>query len=65
MAFTRSSDNLCNDSWFIDNGCSRHMTDSFENLIDFVDLDGGVVVFTDGSRGKILGKGKSPVNGFA
>nr|GEV40401.1 hypothetical protein [Tanacetum cinerariifolium] len=43
----------------IDSGCSRHMTGNMSYLSDFVELNGGYVIFRGNPKGgKISGKGK-------
>ncbi|GJX15362.1 putative ribonuclease H-like domain-containing protein, partial [Tanacetum coccineum] len=46
------------DTGFIDNGCSRHMTGNIAYLLDFKEFDGGYVTFGGGAHGgRISGKG--------
>ncbi|GJU37209.1 putative ribonuclease H-like domain-containing protein [Tanacetum coccineum] len=46
------------DSGFIDNGCSRHMTGNIAYLSDFKEFDEGYVTFGGGAHGgRISGKG--------
>ncbi|GJS81072.1 putative ribonuclease H-like domain-containing protein [Tanacetum coccineum] len=46
-------------AWGIDSGCSRHMTRNKSFLIDYQDIDGGLVAFTRSLKGgKITSKGK-------
>ena len=45
--------------WYIDSGCSRHMTGKKENLRDFRSLEnGGVVKFGNNHKCKVKGYGK-------
>jgi hypothetical protein len=44
------------DEWFIDNGCTSHMTRDQSKLVS-LKKNGGNVSFGDGSSTKILGKG--------
>lgn len=43
--------------WYLDSGCSRHMTGSRDLLQEFVEKDGPQVTFGDNSRGKTKGYG--------
>ena len=44
--------------WYVDSGCSKHMTGDRSLFIDFTPLDnGGCVTFGDGVKSKIIGKG--------
>ncbi|GKB59475.1 ribonuclease H-like domain-containing protein, partial [Tanacetum coccineum] len=46
------------DTGFVDNGCSRHMTGNIAYLSDFKEFDGGYVTFRGGAHGgRISGKG--------
>ncbi|GKA02169.1 putative ribonuclease H-like domain-containing protein [Tanacetum coccineum] len=46
------------DTRFVDNGCSRHMTRNIAYLSDFKEFDGGYVTFGGGAHGgRISGKG--------
>ncbi|GJR09350.1 putative ribonuclease H-like domain-containing protein [Tanacetum coccineum] len=46
-----------NDTRFVNNGCSRHMTGNITYLSDFKELDGGYVTFGGGAHGgRIFGK---------
>ena len=43
--------------WYVDSGCSKHMTGDRSLFIDFTPLDnGGCVTFGDGVKSKIIGK---------
>ncbi|KAA3470234.1 Copia protein [Gossypium australe] len=44
-------------SWYLDNGCSRHMTGGKSDFIKLKPKSGGVVIFGDNSKGKIEGIG--------
>ena len=59
VAYTSSDSNLQFDTpWYLDSGCSKHMTgnqDFFEKL-EFI--KGGKVTFGDGGQGKIRGVGE-------
>ena len=43
--------------WYLDNGCSRHMTGDRSKLISLSKKDGGMVTFGDKKKGKMIGKG--------
>ncbi|WP_409226504.1 hypothetical protein, partial [Klebsiella pneumoniae] len=46
------------DQWYLDSGCSRHMTGDKAKFISLTLKDGGYVTFGDDSKGKIIGIGK-------
>ena len=43
--------------WFLDSGCSRHMTGDPSNFTLLKKKEGGSVTFGDNSQGKIIGIG--------
>ena len=43
--------------WYMDNGCSGHMTDEKNLFLDFTPKDGGSVMFGDNAKGKVVGRG--------
>ena len=43
--------------WYLDSGCSRHMTGIRENLSEFVEEDGPSVKYGDNSIAKTKGYG--------
>ena len=44
--------------WFLDSGCSRHMTGDYSKLSSFTSIkNGGTVTFGDNGKGEILGYG--------
>ncbi|XP_059623068.1 uncharacterized protein LOC132266233 [Cornus florida] len=49
----------CNiqDKWYVDSGCSRHMTGDGSKLNSLQQFDGGNVIFGDNQRAKIVGIG--------
>jgi hypothetical protein len=49
----RTGDN----TWYVDSGCSRHMTGNISLLANFKPIDGGSVVFAGDKGGKITGEG--------
>ena len=44
--------------WYLDSGCSRHMTGDVEQFTSLDAIDGGSVTFGDNGKGKIIGTGK-------
>ena len=44
--------------WFMDSGCSKHMTGRIENFLSLKALEGGSVSFGNGKKGYILGIGR-------
>ena len=42
-------------SWYLDNGCSRHMTGDKELFVTLKTKEGGVVTFGDNGKGQIIG----------
>ncbi|WCJ23989.1 Retrovirus-related Pol polyprotein from transposon RE1 [Euphorbia peplus] len=48
--------------WYIDSGCSRHMTGDEKAFITFVPKRGGKVSFGDAQKGRILGSGSIGTN---
>ena len=44
--------------WFLDSGCSRHMTRDKEKFSNLEVKDGGKVIFGGKEKGKIIGQGK-------
>ena len=48
-----------NQQWYLDSGCSRHMTgDDKSNFLSLSAFEGGSVAFGNGKSGKIIGVGK-------
>ena len=43
--------------WYLDNGCSRHMTRDKSSFTSLENYDGGIVTFGDGNLAKMKGKG--------
>ncbi|XP_022950378.1 uncharacterized protein LOC111453493 [Cucurbita moschata] len=43
--------------WYLDSGCSRHMTGNPSKFVNLSKKDGGLVTFGDNKKGKIIGKG--------
>jgi len=44
--------------WYLDSGCSRHMSGDKDQFLSLVAFDGGSVTFGDNSKGTITGLGK-------
>ena len=44
-------------SWYLDSGCSHHMTRNKSLFTSFTEFDGGNVTFGDGNVAKVKGKG--------
>ena len=44
--------------WYLDSGCSHHMTRDKAMLSNISPKDGGYVTFGDNGKGKIVGEGK-------
>jgi len=47
-----------NQLWYLDSGCSRHMTGDISNFLSLTAFDGGSVVFGNGKSEKIIGVAK-------
>jgi hypothetical protein len=45
------------DKWFLNSGCSRHMTGDKNKFTSLTLKDGGNIKFSDNSKGKIIGIG--------
>ena len=48
--------------WFLDSGCSTHMTRNRGKFISFREHEGGKITFGDGSKANIEGKGTVELN---
>ncbi|XP_050895564.1 uncharacterized protein LOC127102206 [Lathyrus oleraceus] len=44
-------------TWFLDRGCSRHMTSNISLFFDLVAKEKGFVTYGDNNKGAIIGKG--------
>ena len=44
--------------WYLDSGCSRHMTGDTDQFYALERKEGGVVTFGNNGKGKIIGTGK-------
>ena len=53
----RTTDKVNTSVWYMDSGCSSHMTKDASLLQDIKERDGPSVTFGDNSKGKIVGKG--------
>jgi hypothetical protein len=60
IALKANSSNL----WYLDSGCSRHMTGNKSFFETLVMEEGGNVTFGDGSKKKVIGKGTISVPGL-
>jgi len=49
-------------SWYIDSGCSKHMTGDASTFIHNYPKNSGHVTYGDNNKGKILGVGKIGMN---
>ena len=47
-----------NQIWFLDSGCSRHLTGDKSNFLSLAAFDGGRVAVENGKSRKIVGVGK-------
>ena len=47
-----------NEKWFLDSGCSRHMTGDASKFVQLILKDEGYVTFGDNAKGKVIGRGK-------
>ncbi|KAK9121019.1 hypothetical protein Syun_018636 [Stephania yunnanensis] len=43
--------------WYLDSGCSRHMTGDAHQFIELKRHDGGKVTFGDNNKGRVIGLG--------
>ena len=43
-------------SWYLDSGCSHHMTGNKSLFTSFTEFDGGNVTFRDGNVARVKGK---------
>ena len=44
--------------WYLDSGCSRHMSGDKNQFLSLTAFDGGCVTFGDNSKGSVVGVGK-------
>ncbi|XP_050881487.1 uncharacterized protein LOC127084983 isoform X3 [Lathyrus oleraceus] len=51
--------------WFLDSGCSRHMTGDISLFIDFKAKKKGYVTYGDNNKGAVLGKGISNLSPYS
>ena len=52
------------DVWYLDSGCSRHMTGNKALFTHFEDYNGGSVRFGNGGKAKVIGKGTVSIPGM-
>ncbi|KAL6318381.1 hypothetical protein AAG906_040550 [Vitis piasezkii] len=45
------------DKWFLDSGCSRHMTGDESKFAFLTERKGGYIIFGDNAKGRIIGQG--------
>ena len=50
--------------WYLDSGCSRHMTGDKNILMDYKPLSEGLMSFGDGVNARVLGRGTLKGGGF-
>ena len=48
--------------WIIDSGCSTHMTGSKRKFISLQSHGGGLIIFSGGTKGHIIGHGQIKLN---
>ena len=53
------------DMWYLDSGCSRHMTGNAALFTTLEDYNGGSVRFGDGGKAKVVGKGTVSIPGMS
>ncbi|XP_050881488.1 uncharacterized protein LOC127084983 isoform X4 [Lathyrus oleraceus] len=51
--------------WFLDSGCSRHMTGDISLFIDFKAKKKGYVTYGDNNKGAVLGKGSVGISNLS
>ncbi|RVW67597.1 Retrovirus-related Pol polyprotein from transposon RE1 [Vitis vinifera] len=56
MAIDDLNEGSKNDKWFLDSGCSRHMTRDESKFAFLTKRKGGYVTFRDNSKGRIIGQ---------
>ncbi|XP_059639430.1 uncharacterized protein LOC132281779 [Cornus florida] len=54
---TKTISSSSKDKWFLDSGCSRHMTGDHSKFLSIEPHKGGSVTFGDNSKGKVIGIG--------
>ena len=52
------------DVWYVDSGCSWHMTGNKALFTHLEDYNGGRVRFGDGGKAKVIGKGTVSIPGM-
>ena len=51
------SEEVIKSQWYVDSGCSRHMTGNISLLSDVQPIKGGYVAFAGNKGGEITGRG--------
>ncbi|CAN1163382.1 hypothetical protein LINPERPRIM_LOCUS32631, partial [Linum perenne] len=54
---TSTEEHPINHEWFLDSGCSNHMTGDRRQFSKLIEQKGGNVIFGDNNRRQIIGKG--------
>ncbi|RVW63018.1 hypothetical protein CK203_062906 [Vitis vinifera] len=57
MAIDELDEGSKKDNWFLDSGCSRHVTGDEFNFVFLTKKNGGYVTFGDNAKGRIIGQG--------
>ena len=57
LKMQESSQNARKKLWYLDSGCSRHMTGDKQCFISFIKKEGGSVTFGNNDKGQVKGKG--------
>ena len=47
-----------NNTWYLDSGCSKHMTGDKSKFLSLEAYPGGTVTFGDNKKGEVIAKGK-------
>ena len=47
-----------NNTWYLDSGCSKHMTGDKSMFLSLETYEGGTVTFGDNKKGDIIARGK-------
>lgn len=50
---------ICKSKWYLDSGCSKHMTEDRSKLTDLKEIDYHEVTFGNSSKGKVIGIGNA------
>ncbi|RVW91113.1 hypothetical protein CK203_039896 [Vitis vinifera] len=57
MAINDLDEGSKKDKWFLDSGCSRHMTGDESKFSFLTERKGGYIIFGDNAKGRIIGQG--------